>query len=54
MVSVETICRYGINLHASHRLGSDFGPGFYVTDSFDGKRLEFLQIFMNKFFLSIF
>ncbi|CAF1249574.1 unnamed protein product [Adineta ricciae] len=35
MVSVETICRYGINLHTSHRLGSDFGPGFYVTDSFD-------------------
>ncbi|UJR23924.1 hypothetical protein I4U23_026896 [Adineta vaga] len=35
MTSVETICQYGINLYASHRLGSDFGPGFYVTDSFD-------------------
>ncbi|CAF1123150.1 unnamed protein product [Rotaria sordida] len=33
--SVKKICQYGINLNASHRLGSDFGPGFYVTDNFD-------------------
>jgi len=40
--SIEQICQYGINLFASHRLGSDFGPGFYVTQNFDGELFRIL------------
>ena len=39
----QNICEYSIHLHANHRLGSDFGPGFYITDTFDGKSSEIFQ-----------
>ncbi|CAF1181742.1 unnamed protein product [Adineta steineri] len=33
--SIKNLCQYGINLYECHRLNSDFGPGFYVTENFD-------------------
>ncbi|CAF4007986.1 unnamed protein product [Rotaria magnacalcarata] len=33
--ALKKICQYGISLYSSHRLGTDFGAGFYVTDNFE-------------------
>lgn len=42
--SLKSICHYGISLYSSHRLGTDFGAGFYLTDNFEGESL----IILNK------
>jgi hypothetical protein len=42
--SIKLICHFGINVNKSHRLGSDFGPGFYVTEMYDGELSEFCNI----------